>query len=381
MSALARIPVAGPSITAREIALVAEAAELGWYDGAGTYARRFEEDMARALGVRFAVALPSCTSALHLALLALGVGPGDEVIVPEITWIATAAPVVYCGATPVFADVEPDTWCLSAGSFEEHLTARTKAVIPVDVYGGMPDYDALHEIADARGVAVVEDAAEAIGSRYRGRAAGSLGALGAFSFHGSKTLTTGEGGMLVTDRQDLHDRVRVLHDHGRAPGDRAFWNREVAFKYKMSALTAALGIAQLERLDELVGKKRAIFDRYRRGLGSVAEVLLNAEPEGVRSSFWMSTAVLDPVLGVTKEQLGEALSERGIDSRPFFHPLSSLPAFAGTASAERGPERNPVAYALSPYGINLPSALSLTEEQIDAVCAAVRDVVDRAKRA
>ena len=380
MNAQERIPVAGPSITSREIALVAEAAERGWYEGAETYARRFEEEMARAVGVRFAVALPSCTSALHLALLALGVGPGDEVIIPEITWIATAAPVVYCGATPVFADVEPDTWCLSAASFEEHVTARTKAVIPVDVYGGMPDYDALHEVAEARGIAVVEDAAEAIGSRFRGRAAGSLGAAGAFSFHGSKTLTTGEGGMLVTDRQDLHDRVRVLRDHGRAPGDRAFWNREVAFKYKMSALTAALGLAQLERLDELVAKKRAIFARYREGLGRVAEVLLNAEPEGVHNSFWMSTAVLDPVLGLDKDRLGRALSAHGIDTRPFFHPLSSLPAFAGTPSAERGAQRNPIAYALSPYGINLPSALSLTEGQIDGVCAALREVVEGAKR-
>jgi perosamine synthetase len=381
MNAIARIPVAGPSITASEIALVAEAAEHGWYEDAETYPRRFEQAFAAWVGARHAVTLPSCTSALHLALLALGVGPGDEVVVPEITWIATVAPVLQVGATPVFADVDPDTWCLSAASFEALITPRTRAVIPVDLYGGMPDYDPILEIAARRSVSVIEDAAEAVGGSYRGRRAGTLGAAGTFSFHGSKTLTTGEGGMLVTDRDDVHRRVLVLRDHGRSPGDRAFWNREVAYKYKMNAVTAALGLAQLGRVDELVSRKRAILARYRSALADLPGLTFNAEPEGVVNAAWMSTVLLDPALGLSKERFAELLGARGVDTRPFFHPLSSLPAFAGSAAAERGRHMNRVAYARSPYGLNLPSALSLTDAQIDAVAGAVREIVERARAA
>ena len=371
-----RIPVAGPSITAREVALCAEAAENGWYEGADTYPRRFEEAFAAWVGSRFAISLPSCTSALHLALGALGVGPGDEVIVPEITWIATAAPITYLGATPVFADVDRETWCLDAGSFARAITPRTRAVIPVDLYGGMPDYQALSEIADRHGITIVEDAAEAVGASYRGKKAGTLGALGTFSFHGSKTLTTGEGGMLVTDREDLHRRALTLRDHGRAPGDRAFFNHEVAYKYKMNPITAALGLGQLERVGELIAGKRAIFERYREGLSGVAGLRLNAEGEGVNNAFWMTTVVLDPALGLDKDRFSRLLSERGIDTRPFFHPLSSIPAFAGSESARGGEGRNPVAYALSPWGINLPSALRLTPAEIDRVVEAVREIVE-----
>ena len=214
-----RIPVSGPWITAKEVAYVSEAVATAWYGQANKYHELFEQNFAAYLGVRFAVCLPSCTSAIHLALLALGVGPGDEVIVPDITWIATAAPISYVGATPVFADIDPKTWCLSAASLEECITPRTRAVIPVDLYGGMPDWEAIRAVADLYGLAVIEDAAEALGSEYRSRQAGSLGDVGVFSFHGSKTLTTGEGGMLVTDRPEIYERVLFLRDHGRRPGD------------------------------------------------------------------------------------------------------------------------------------------------------------------
>lgn len=379
MSAYARIPVAGPSITAREVALVTEAATRGWYEGADTYPRRFEEAFARHLGSRYATALPSCTSALHLALLALGVGPGDEVIVPDITWIATAAPIHYVGATPVFADVDVDTWCLDPRSFEENITPRTRAVIPVDLYGGMPDYEAIGPIAAKHGIHVIEDAAEAVGAVYHGKKAGTLGAVGTFSFHGSKTLTTGEGGMLVTDREDIVRRVQMLRDHGRKPGDRAFFNSEVAYKYKMNAVTAALGIAQLERVNELVRRKREIFARYHAALAGVPGIQLNVETEGVVNAFWMTTAIIDPSLGLGKERVARELAIRGIDTRPFFHPLSSLPAFEGLESAAHAKAKNPVAYALSPHGLNLPSALNLTDAQIYSVAAAVRDIVENAR--
>ncbi len=370
-----RIPISGPWITQKEIDCVADAAATGWYDGAGVHVQRFEQAFSAYLGKRHAVALPSCTSALHLALAALGVGPSDEVIVPDLTWIASAAPVTYVGATPVFADVDPRTWCLSADAFAETVTPRTKAVIPVDLYGGMPEMDAIRAIADRHGIAVIEDAAEAIGSEYRGRRAGSLGDVGVFSFHGSKTLTTGEGGMLVTDDDGLHHRVLTLRDHGRPPGDRAFWNTEVAFKYKMSAMQAALGLAQLDRIDELVARKRQVFDWYRCRLAEAQGLTLNAEPAGTKNSYWMTTLILASPLGQTKEDMLARLAARSIDCRPFFYPLSSLPAFAESAQALAAQQRNRVSYRLSPWGLNLPSALSLTEWQVDEVCREIKKIV------
>lgn len=359
---MARIPIAGPWITQNEIDYVADAVRTAWYGDAGVYHQKFERAFADYLGVKHAVALPSGTSGLHLALLALGVGRGDEVIVPEITWIATSAPITYVGATPVFADVEPDTWCLAAASFEARITPRTKAVIPVDLYGGVPDWDAILRVARAHGVSVIEDAAEAVGSEYRGRKAGSFGDAGVFSFHGSKTLTTGEGGLLATDREDVYRRIAVLRDHGRRPGDKPFWNAEVAYKYKMSSMQAALGLAQLERIEELVARKRQIFAWYRARLGGLPGVALNAEPAGTKNSYWMVTLVAE---AMDKEEMMRVLGVQGIDSRPFFYPLSSLPAYLAKAD-------NPVAYGLSPHAINLPSALNLTEGQVAEVCQAVK---------
>ncbi len=369
------IPVSGPWITEKEVAYVADAAANGWYGNANIYPERFEKAFADYVGRRFAVSLPSCTSALHLALLALGIGPGDEVIVPECTWIATAAPITYVGATPVFADIDARTWCLSAEALEHCITPRTRAVIPVDLYGGMPDMDALLSVASRHNFAVIEDAAEAIGSEYGGKKAGSFGDVSTFSFHGSKTLTTGEGGMLVTDRRDIFERVLVLRDHGRKPGDTFFNNDEVAFKYKMSSLQAALGLAQLERVEDLVGRKRQLFSWYARELRDEPGLTLNAEPLGTRNSYWMVTAVTHPSLGLTKDALMEGLTAAAIATRPFFNPLSSLPAFRDHEQAKGARARNPIAYTISPWGINLPSALCLTEADVGHVCDHVKRII------
>jgi len=369
------IPVAGPSITQKEIDYVTEAVTEGWYGNASKYQARFEHAFADYLGVAHAVSLPSCTSAIHLALAALGVGEGDEVIVPDITWIASAAPITYVGAIPRFGDIDRDSWCLSPASFESLITPRTKAVIPVDLYGNVARLQEIREIADAHGVAMIEDAAEAAGAECDGRRAGAWGHAGVFSFHGSKTLTTGEGGMLVTDDDALHARVQVLRDHGRRPGDKAFDNSEIAFKYKMTSMQAALGQAQLERLDELMVVKRRIFDWYAEELRDFDGVVLNAERENTKNAFWMITVILDPRFGIDKDTLQARLYERGIESRPFFRPLSSLKAYKDSPDAAAARERNQVAYAISPYGLNLPSALNLTRENVHEVCAALRDIL------
>jgi perosamine synthetase len=371
-----KILVSGPSITQKEIDYVTDAVTNAWYGNANMYHDRFERAFSEHLGVRYAIALPSCTSAIHLSLLALGVGSGDEVIVPDATWIASAAPITYVGATTVFADIDERNWCLSAESFAAAITPRTRAVIPVDLYGNMPEWDAILEVAREHNVAVVEDAAEAAGAEYRGRRAGSFGDTGVFSFHGSKTLTTGEGGLLATDREDIYRRALFLRDHGRRPGDKMFWNTEVAFKYKMSSMQAALGLAQLERLDELMARKREIFTWYKEELSEVEGLRLNPEPPGTKNAFWMVTVVLDESLGIGKDELMQEMSERNIDCRPFFHPLSSIPAYERTEQAREARERNPVSYRICPYGLNLPSGLNLTREQVAYVSDALREILD-----
>lgn len=361
-----RFPVAGPSITQKEIDYVTDAVTNAWYENANVFHERFERAFAAHCGRRYAVSLPSCTSGLHLALMAHGVGAGDEVIVPDVTWIASVAPVRYVGAAPVFVDIDAKTWCISPKAFAAAITPKTKAAIVVDLYGSMPDWDRIEKIAKEHGIALIEDAAEAIGSRWGDRPAGSFGSISAFSFHGSKTLTTGEGGMIVLDDDALLARVMTLRDHGRAPGDTMFFNEEIGWKYKMSSMQAALGLAQLERIDELVAKKRQIFAWYREALAEWNAGYLNPDVPGLHNSYWMVTAVIEDV---PKEVLIPKLKSQGLDIRPFFYPLSSIPAFRDTVEGVAARNSNTVGNAISSYGINLPSALSLERADVERVCS------------
>ena len=272
--------------------------------------------------------------------------------------------------------IDPLTWCISPETVASVITARTKAIIAVDLYGSMPDWDGLHDLADRHGISIIEDAAEAVGSRYRGRPAGSLGKISVFSFHASKTLTTGEGGLLATNETELFRRAQVLRDHGRPVGDRYFQNTEIAYKYKMSSLQAALGLAQLERLDSLVERKRQIFGWYRDILEPIKGIVLNAEPEDTVNSYWMTTALIHPVFKLNKRDVMDRLDAHGIDTRPFFYPLSSLEAYAGSPQAELAQRRNLVSYNISPRGVNLPSGLNLTREDVDRVCGALVSILE-----
>ena len=370
-----RIAVAGPSITEREVELVAEATRHGWYERHYEFNRRFETMLAAYVGVAHAIAVPHATSALHLILAALGIGPGDEVIVPDVTWIASVAPITYVGAEPVLVDILPDTWCLDPAAVAAAIGPRTKAILGVDLYGSMCDWPALRQIADQHGLHLIEDAAEALGSRLHGKPAGSFGVAAAFSFHGSKTVATGEGGMLVTNDTALFQRALVLRDHGRQVGDTLFLNHEIGFKYRMNAITAALGVAQMERVDELVGHKCRIFGWYRERLARQGTLTLNAEPDGVVNSAWMSTVIVNPELNLDKFHIIAELSRRNIDTRPFFSPLSSLPAFADRAQARRFVTAHDKGQTIAKYGINLPSAQNMTEEKADIVCQALLEVL------
>lgn len=369
------IPVAGPSISKKEIAYVTDAIRNGWYEHANDYILSFEKAFAQYLGRKYAISLPSCTSALHLSLLALDIKQGDEVIVPDATWIASAAPVSYVGATPVFADIDPQTWCLSAETIQVCITPKTKAIIVVNLYGHMPEWNAILKLAKKHNIAVIEDAAESIGSQYQDKLSGTFGITSCFSFHGSKTLTTGEGGMLVTDDEHIYKRCAQLRDHGRAPGDIMFQNLEVGYKYKMSPLQAALGLAQLERVEELVQKKRQIFGWYQKYLKNIKQLTLNPHSETTYNSYWMSTLVWDKNLPLDKPSVVRALAERNIASRPFFDPLSSLPAYAHLPDIARYKKQNLHSYDIAARAINLPSALCLKQTEVKQVAEALREII------
>lgn len=364
---MSRIAYTRPSITDLEVAYATDAARTGWGDRCYEYIGRFEAAFAEHLGVRHAIATSSCTGALHMGMAALGIGPGDEVILAETNWIASAAPIVHLGAKPVFVDVDPISWCLDPDKVEQAITPRTKAILAVHIYGNLCDMDRLRAIADERGLALIEDAAEAIGSVWKSRRAGSMGAFGAFSFHGTKTLTTGEGGMFVTSDSDLYDRVLTLSNHGRSRGQTLqFWPDEVGFKYKMSNVQAAIGLAQIERIDTLIARKREILAQYKSLLLPKQGLAMNPEPEGTINGAWMPTVVFQKEMGIRREMLQSAFSKADIDARVFFHPLSSLPMF------EDQPD-HVLAYDLPTRAINLPSFHDMTTSEVHRVV----EVIDK----
>lgn len=361
-----RIYYTKPSITELEVKYATDAARNGWGDRCYDYISRFEEAFKEHLGVRYAVATSSCTGALHMGMAALGIGPGDEVIMADTNWIATASPIVNLGAKPIFVDILADSWCLDPDKVETAITSKTKAIVAVHLYGNLCDMGRLLAIGAAHGIPVIEDAAEAIGSIYYGQRAGSMGKFGTFSFHGTKTVTTGEGGIFVTNDEDLYEKVLTLSNHGRIRGQtKQFWPEMVGFKYKMSNIQAAIGCAQLQRIEELIKRKREIFQRYRQSLADVDGIHLNPEPRGVVNGAWMPTAVFDKKTGVTREHLQKKFFAENIDARVFFHPLSSLPMFESVTS-------NNFSWAIPSRAINLPSYHDLTLSDQNRVVEVLR---------
>jgi perosamine synthetase len=364
-----RIFYTKPSITELEVKYAADAAANGWGDNCYAYINRFEELFKQHLGVNYAIATSSCTGALHMGMAALGVGPGDEIIMADTNWIATASPIVNLGAKPVFVDILPDTWCIDPDKAEAAITSKTKAIVAVHLYGNLCNMDRLLAIGEKYGIPIIEDAAEAIGSVYHGKRAGSMGKFGAFSFHGTKTLTTGEGGMFVTSDGNLFERVLTLSNHGRARGQiKQFWPDLVGFKYKMSNLQAAIGCAQMERLDELIKRKRQIMSNYRERLDKLTCISMNPENEGTEIGAWMPAIVFDQKSGITREKLQAALTAENADARVFFWPLSSLPIFEPQIG-------NALAWSIPKYSINLPSFHDMTVDELERVCSVVEQLI------
>lgn len=355
-----RIYYTKPSITELEIRYATDAATNGWGEHCYDYIRRFERQFSQHLGVRHAIATSSATGALHLGMAGLGIGAGDEVILGDTNWIASVAPVFHLGAKPVLVDVRPDSWCLDPEAVEAAITPRTKAILAVHLYGNLCDLDVLFDIARRHGLYLIEDAAEAIGSVWHGHRAGSMGVFGAFSFHGTKTVTTGEGGAFVTNDDALYERVLTLSNHGRARGEeRQFWPERIGFKYKMSNLQAAVGCAQMERIDELVAGKRKVFQFYQLAFGGLP-LSMNPEPTDTVNGYWMPTIVANEDAPFERETLLTAFKADNIDGRVFFWPLSSLGLFDTQSS-------HPVSHALSQRALNLPSYHDLSDTELARV--------------
>jgi len=362
------IPVYEPSISEKEVEYVTSAVKSGWVSSTGEFVSKFEQEFAKFVGTRYAVSVANGTVALHLALLACGIGPGDEVIVPDLTFIATANAVAYCGAKPVFADVEYDTWCIDPADVERKVTKKTKAIIPVHLYGHPANMEAITEIANRYGLYVIEDCAEAHGAEYKGRKVGSTGHIGVFSFYGNKIITTGEGGMLTTNDERLYERAKFLKDHAMSK-EKRYYHPEIGYNYRMTNLQAALGVAQLERIEELISKKLKVFEHYKNLLQDVEGIRLNPRSPWAKSVYWMVSIVLEEDFGISRDGLMAKLKDKGIDTRPFFYPLSSMPMYGGAAV-------NPVARVLSQNGLNLPSGPNLTEEEIYFIAETLKKILN-----
>ena len=362
------ILTAGPSISAREAAYAFDAAKYGWNKEWSKYLTKFEQDFAAFVDASHAMACSSGTGALTIALTALDIGPGDEVIVPDLTWVATANAVRYVGATPIFADIELDTWNIDAGSAEALITPRTKAIMPVHMYGHPARMDRVLAVARKHGLYVIEDAAPAIGAEWQGRRCGSFGDFAAFSFQGAKLLVTGEGGMLVCNNPKLYEKALKVWDQGRNP-NKTFWIDSHGLKYKMANVQAAIGLGQLERCAELVAMKRRVFDWYAEGLQGVPDIHLNHEAEGAHSIYWMSSLRLEEGARLTRDELGVELKKRNVDSRPVFPAISQYPIWGREVAPQ------PTALRVGRQAMNLPSGVCLRREQVDYVCRQIREIL------
>jgi perosamine synthetase len=360
------IPLARPDLSPRETAYVTDAIQTSWISSTGPYLERFESEFAALCGTRHALAVSNGTVALHLTLLGLGIGHGDEVIVPSLTYIASVNAVTYAGARPVFVDVDPVTWCLDPRAVAAAVTPRTKAIMAVHLYGQPADMDALMSIAEAHSLHVVEDAAEAPLATYHDRPSGSLGDVATFSFYGNKILTSGEGGALTTNDDDLNARMKLYRGQGMDLGRRYFFP-VVGYNYRLTNIAAALLCAQMERRHEIFHRRVEIFARYTEQLGTVQGIGLQADIAGQTRAPWLYSILLGEDFGRTRDELAAILADSGIETRPFFIPVHTLPPYASASN----PLQLPVTQRLAHQGMNLPTFSQMTDAEVDTVCAAI----------
>ena len=366
----ARIPVAAPDLSGNEEAYASEAIRSSWISSTGPFVERFEREFAAACGTSSALGVCNGTIALHLALLALGVRPGDEVLVPALTYVATANAVRYLGGEPVFVDVDPATWCIDPAKLEDAITRRTRGIVAVHLYGHPADMDAINRVAGIHGLWVVEDAAEAHFATYKGRPVGGLADIATFSFYGNKLITSGEGGAVTVSDSRLELRARTLRGQGMDPSRRYFFP-VTGYNFRLTNVACALLCAQLERREAIVGRRREVFDAYRSGLAGVAGIGFQPVAEWAVPAPWLFCIAVHPeAYGRTRDELVKQLETEGIETRPFFIPLNTLPPFREGALQRR--DTVPIAEALGGSGLNLPTFGALTRDDQARVIDAVR---------
>lgn len=364
------IPVCEPALTGNELKYVQQAVETNWISSAGSFIREFEAQFASACNTHYGIACANGTVAMHLALATLGLEPGDEVILPTFTMIATINAVTYCGATPVLVDSEATYWQMDAEQVAAKITPRTKAIIPVHIYGHPVDMDPITELAQRHGITVIEDAAEAHGAEYKGRRCGSLGDAGGFSFYGNKIITTGEGGMITTNDRELAKLAWNLRDHAFST-ERHFWHKHIGYNYRMTNLQAAVGLAQVEQLDAFVESRRNNAREYMRRLHGIPGIQTPAEAEWAKNVYWMFGILVDEQeYGMSRDQLRKALADHGIETRTFFIPMHCQPVYWQQFYGQRFP----VAEQLCRDGLYLPSASSLSLSELEYVASVIREV-------
>ncbi len=364
------IPVCEPTLSGRELEYVTDCVKSGWISSMGKYVTEFENKFAEYCGVKHGISCFNGTVAIHLALAALGVKKGDEVIAPSFTMIGTTNPIVYCGAKPVFVDSEPITWNMDVSKLEEKITERTKAIIPVHIYGHPTDMDPLLDLANKYGIKVVEDAAEAHGAEYKGKRAGSMSDAGCFSFYSNKIITTGEGGIVVTNDEGLAEKLRSLKNH--AFGKPRFIHNELGFNYRMTNIQAAIGLAQLEQIDKFVEARRNNAKLYNELLKDVEGVTLPKEMPWAKNVHWMYGILLEDSFGINKDEAMEKLKALGIETRSFFLPMNQQPVYKKLGIKIKG--KYPVSEELFRKGFYLPSSSSLTEKQIVTVVEGIKSI-------
>ena len=368
---LSSIYMAGADVGELEIEYVTDALRNGWYDNKYYYCETLEKEFAEYHNRKYALMTPNCTSAIHLILAALGVDNNSEVIVPECTWIASIVSSIHLGAKIRFCDIEKDTWCLDPESVRNSITKNTKAIIVVDLFGNMANWEELEKISQEYNVPLIEDAAEALGSKLNNRRAGNFGLASTFSFHNTKTMTTGEGGMLLLDDDELFSKCVKFRDLGRGPDTKPYFNDLIGYKFMPFNVQAALGLAQFRRIEELIEIKRKHLNFYRNELSSL-DLQFNHEPENVFNGAWITAVVLDKSYNMDKTTLINRLQDIGIPSRPFFYPLSCLPPFD---LEDEYKNKNKNSYDISNRGINLPGASNLTDENLKFVCDGIKKVL------
>jgi len=360
-------PISKPSITELEIEYVNDAVRSTWISSLGPYIDRFESEFARFCESRYAVSVSNGTVAIHLSLVALGIGPGDEVIMPNLSFVATANAVLHAGAVPVMIDIEPTTLCIDPEKIEAAITPRTKALMPVHLYGHPADMEKIMSIAKKHNLIVIEDAAEAHGAKAYGRRVGSWGNCATFSFYGNKNLTTGEGGMITTQDEKLYHRLRYLRDHAMSK-EKRYWHTEVGYNYRITNIQAAIGCAQLDRIEDLMRKRAELYSWYQKALQGVSDISLNRSQPWANSSYWLICFESNHFDEKTRDAFMLRLKQKGVDSRPYFYPMSHMPYLKSTI-------HTPVTEQVYQRGINLPTYFDLTQQDVEYIAGAIKETL------